>query len=313
MMKFHRLLLSLCMTCLVSWQVFAEAPVVDDSENFAILDDQQAAIEQPVAKAQLDEYGDNSDEVALARDNHESSNNSDSAELLNKLQGLQQDIQELRGQLEVQAHDLKLLQQQQLAFYKDLDTRMRSDATKPVQSAQATPTEQPQELSVGPNVAAVAPKTTLPIQPTEATQPEKQIASGVINSSRSNPANEQISYLAAYDLVKNKHFDDALVAMQAFITQYPQGGYSANAQYWLGELYMVKNNYPKAIEHFETVLKQFPSSSKAAASTLKIGYALAASGKENEARLRLQQVLKNYPDTPTAQLATTKLESIGVS
>lgn len=76
---------------------------------------------------------------------------------------------------------------------------------------------------------------------------------------------------------------------------------------------MVKNNYPRAIEHFETVLKQFPSSSKAAASTLKIGYALAASGKENEARLRLQQVLKNYPDTPTAQLATTKLESLGVS
>lgn len=310
MIKFHRLLLSLCMTCLIPWQVFAEAPVVDDSENFAILDDQQAAIEQPVAKAQLDEYGDNSDEVALARDNHESSNNSESAELLNKLQGLQQDVQELRGQLEVQAHDLKLLQQQQLAFYKDLDARMRSDATKPVQSAQAKP---PHELSIGPNVAAAATKTTPPVQPTEATALEKQITAGIVNSSRSNPANEQISYLAAYDLVKNKHFDDALVAMQAFVAQYPQGGYSANAQYWLGELYMVKNNYPRAIEHFETVLKQFPSSSKAAASTLKIGYALAASGKENEARLRLQQVLKNYPDTPTAQLATTKLESLGVS
>lgn len=154
-----------------------------------------------------------------------------------------------------------------------------------------------------------------PPPPPAAVQQEKPINKGLISTAnaRSNPADEQISYLAAYELVKNKRFDDALVAMQAFVTQYPQGGYTANAQYWLGELYMVKNNYPKAIDHFEIVLKQFPSSSKAAACTLKIGYALAASGKDNEARLRLQQVLKNYPDTPTAQLAATKLESLGVS
>ncbi len=55
---------------------------------------------------------------------------------MNKIQGLQQDIQELRGQLEIQTHDLKSLQQQQLAFYKDLDTRMRGDST---QSAQLSP------------------------------------------------------------------------------------------------------------------------------------------------------------------------------
>ncbi|KTD25601.1 MULTISPECIES: tol-pal system protein YbgF [Legionella] len=315
MIKLHRLLLSLCITCVFPLQGFAEAPVVDDSENFAILDDQQAAVEQPVAKAQLDEYTDTGDEVALAHDNHDSDHTNDNAELLNKLQGLQQDIQELRGQLEVQAHDLKSLQQQQLAFYKDLDARLRPDATKPIQSAQSTPMEQPQELTLGPKVAAAATPAVPAVSSTQpASQPqEKQITAGVVNSSHSNPANEQISYLAAYELVKNKRFDDALVAMQAFIAQYPQGGYTANAQYWLGELYMVKNNYPKAIDHFETVLKQFPSSSKAAASTLKIGYALAASGKEREARLRLQQVLKNYPDTPTAQLAATKLESLGVS
>ncbi|CDZ77828.1 tol-pal system protein YbgF [Legionella massiliensis] len=306
MIKYHRLLLSLCLTCCLPLQVLAEAPVVDDSENFAILDEQQAAIEQPVAKAQLNE--DSDDEVALARDNHDSSS-SDSAELVNKLQGLQQDIQELRGQLEVQAHDLKMLQQQQLAFYKDLDARVRDGSSKSIQSAQLAPAEQPQQE------VAAAPKVNLPTpsQPDQSASEEKIITSGVINTARGNPADEQISYLAAYELVKNKHFDDALTAMQAFISQYPHGGYTANAQYWLGELYMVKSNYPKAIEHFEIVLKQFPSSSKAAASTLKIGYALAASGKDSEAKFRLQQVIKNYPDTPTAQLATIKLESLGVS
>lgn len=305
MIKYYRLLLSLGLTCCLSLQVLAEAPVVDDSENFAILDEQQAAIERPVAKAQLDE--DNDDEVALARDNYNGSNN-DSAELVNKMQGLQQDIQELRGQLELQARDLKLLQQQQLAFYKDLDTRMRGNSNQIVQSPPLPSLDSKQQLAIGSKGLPTTPAHSQPVA-----QEEKLISSGVINAARGNPADEQISYLAAYELVKNKHFDGALTAMQTFIAQYPHGGYTANAQYWLGELYMVKNNYPKAIEHFEIVLKQFPSSSKAAASTLKIGYALAASGKESEAKTRLQQVIKNYPDTPTAQLATIKLESLSVT
>ncbi|WED42410.1 tol-pal system protein YbgF [Legionella cardiaca] len=312
MIKSHRLLLCLCFTWIFSSQVFAEAPVVDDSENFAILDEQQAAIEQPVAKAQLEDIN-NEEEIALAQDNRNS--NDANAGLLDKLQGMQQELQELRGQLEVQAHDLKLLQQQQLAFYKDLDARLRSNPGKSAQSIPTAPQDKPTELSID----SATPKT--PSTPVEtSTKPitgKPEVNTNVqpvsSNSSRGNPADEQISYLAAYDLVKNKRFDDALKAMQTFATQYPQGGYTANAHYWLGELYMVKSNYPKAIEHFEVVLKQFPSSSKAAACTLKIGYALAASGKIDDARLRLQEVLRNYPDTPTAQLATIKLESLGVS
>lgn len=307
MIRYHQLLLCLCLACLIPLQVSAEAPVVDESENFAIFDDQQAATERPVAKAQLAEDSYSDDEVALAHDRQDFAN-SDTAELINKIQGLQQDIQELRGQLEVQSHDLKLLQQQQLAFYKDLDARVRNTPSK--ETAQLLPKDVPQELTIGSQIAATNPVSKqVPVEKqANAIRPEP-----AQSLARNNPADEQISYLAAYDLVKNKRFDEALMAMHHFVSQYPQGGYTANAQYWLGELYLVKNNYPKAIEHFEMVLNQFPSSSKAAASTLKIGYALAASGRNNEARLRLQQVLKNYPDTPTAQLAAIKLETLGVS
>jgi tol-pal system protein YbgF len=306
MIKFHRLLLNLCFICLLPLNAWAEAPVVDDSENFAILDEQQAAIEQPVAKAQLENI-DPEEEIALAKDNHD---NDDNAGLLDKIQSIQQELQELRGQLEVQAHDLKLLQQQQFAFYKDLDVRLRHDPAKTTQSAQTVQSSQPTELLIGPQVATTPNNTIampIAIQQEKANQ-KVATPSSTVNFARINPADEQISYLAAYDLVKNKHFNEALKAMQAFATQYPQSGYTANAHYWLGELYIVKNNYPKAMEHFETVLQQFPSSSKAAASTLKIGYVLAASGKTDDARMRLQQVLKSYPDTPTAQLAIKKLK-----
>ena len=289
----HRLLIAACFACLLPFNVFSEAPVVDDSENFALLDEQQAAYEQPVARQQ-GHANDSDEESALANDNSAPSNGNsgsgNNAVLLDKVQGLQQEVQELRGQLEVQAHDLKLLQQQQLTFYKDLDSRLRN---APVKAAQDAPI-------VGmPTDAKIPPKGVAVQQPVSN------------NAAHTNPADEQISYLAAYELVKNKKFDEALIAMQTFVTQHPQGGYTANAQYWLGELYMVKKNYPEAIEHFEVVLQQFPSSSKSAASLLKIGYALAASGKKQDAIIRLQQVVKNYPDTNTAQLAKTKLGSLG--
>ncbi|MDI1352126.1 MAG: tol-pal system protein YbgF, partial [bacterium] len=143
--------------------------------------------------------------------------------------------------------------------------------------------------------ATLVPKTATPV---------------AVPVSRINPADEQISYLAAYELVKNKRYDDATKAMQVFVQKYPNGGYTANAEYWLGELYLVKKDYPKSLEHFNIVLEKFPSSSKSAASQLKAGYAYAASGNNQEAKARLQNVIKTYPGTPTAKLARTKLDAI---
>jgi tol-pal system protein YbgF len=290
----HRLIFAIYLLCLLpSFTAFAEAPVVDDSENFAFLEEQQqAAQEQPVAREQDDAFDD--DMQPLAKDNTTNTKDTSNAALLDKLQGMQQDIQELRGQLEVQAHDLKLLQEQQLSFYKDLDARIRNTPATSAKNESAT------DLSMGAKEPqAIIQKTTPSIRPITTT------------TIAANPADEQISYLAAYELIKNKHFDEALEAMQAFVTKYPRGGYAANGQYWLGELYMVKKDYAQAMEHFEIVRQQFPSSSKCSASMLKIGYAMAASGNIDGAKERLRDVVKKYPDTNTAQLATAKLQKLG--
>ncbi|KTD57642.1 tol-pal system protein YbgF [Legionella shakespearei] len=325
MIHCKKTIIAACFSLLVPLTVWSEAPVIDDSDNFAIYDGQQVADEAPVVNPKYDQaqmehaqldgsqndgYQSNnypSDEgPALVKEDQggSSANNiNDSARLIDKIQSLQQEVQELRGQLEVQAHDLKLLQQQQVAFYKDLDARLGSSA----QSAQAKP---PTELNIGSKtVTSQTPKMVPPAsnQPKMVKAPATQ---PVIAVSRVNPADEQISYLAAYELVKNKQYDEATTAMQTFVQKYPKGGYTANAEYWLGELYMVKRDYSQAIEHFEIVLQQFPSSSKAAACMLKSGYAYAATGNNEEARRRLQQVIRTYPNTPTAQLASSKLQTI---
>ncbi len=123
---------------MMSW---SEAPVVDDSENFAIISGQQD--QGPVASkydqrqienAPNDGFSSPADDgPALVQDDGASDANN-SAQLIDKIINLQKEVQELRGQLEVQAHDLKTLQQQQLSFYKDLDSRLSGTAGKTVKN-----------------------------------------------------------------------------------------------------------------------------------------------------------------------------------
>ncbi len=300
MIKSCRLILATCIICLLPWAVYAEAPVVDESENFSVYDQAQEENERPLVNSTRqnrsnDDFG-YTDEQPLARETTLSNSNKNNASLLNQIKTLEQEVQELRGQLEEQAHAVKLLQEQLLAYYKDLDARLRNTPSQA--SSKTIPI-------VTPPIPSPAPPVSI-----STTQATKVIPATNNPLHDSNPAEEQIRYLAAFDLIKTKRFDEARKAMQSFVNDYPKGGYTANAQYWLGELYMTQKDYSQAITHFETVLQQFPSSSKSAPSLLKIGYALAASGKKQDAIMRLKQVLKNYPDTNTARLAEAKLKSL---
>lgn len=296
MIQFYRWIITGLLLASCSFQAFSEAPVVDDSENFAMLEEQQDALVQAIEHSQPVDLSDER-EVALVNETmaSDSASEHENAILLGKLQNLQQEVQELRGQMEIQAHDLKLLQQQQLAFYKDLDSRL-SDSKSDDSNKEVALTIDHKKQSD-------------PIQnPTRSITQSKP--GQTPHATNQNPADEQISYLAAYELIEKKQYDAAISAMQAFVQQYPQSGYSANAQYWLGELFLVQKKYSEAMAHFDTVLQLYPSSSKAAASLLKKGYAFAENGQKEEAKQTLHQVVKQYPDTNSARLARAKLETL---
>ena len=79
----------------------------------------------------------------------------------------------------------------------------------------------------------------------------------VATATPENPADEQIAYLAAYNLIKTKQYAAARTAMTNLTARYPKGSYTANAEYWLGELSLADHQPTEALKHFETVLKQF--------------------------------------------------------
>ena len=292
-MKSLRLILAVSLSLFtIIYTGHAQPPVIDESDEYSLaINMAESANENSVAKSaesdnetwQNDTANNDTpnEEQPLVKNKIVEDSEVDGDSLADQVHNLQAEIQELRGQIEVQAHDLKMLQQQQLAFYKDLDNRIQKQKT-----------DAPDEVS---SSASMAP--TLNTNSREST-------------TRSNPADEQISYLAAYEFVKTKQFDQALKAMQQFIEHYPSSGYIANAHYWTGELYLVKNDNQQALKAFNIVLKQFPKSSKAAASELKASVALANLGQLDAARAKLKHIINQYPDTKTAQLAKQKLDSM---
>ncbi len=292
----------------ISLQVMADAPVVDDSENFALLEEQtQVAEESPVAHESYTIHEDGP-EPALAQDAANSATTGHT-DLINKIINLQKEIQDLRGQLEVQAHELNELKQQQLSFYQDLDARLNPASGPSALKSNAIPAA-PNDIDMAPTATH---NNSMPLTQAATKTPSEPIVgqTAISPMARLNPADEQISYLAAYDLVKKKSFPQATIAMQQFLTKYPRGGYSANAHYWLGELYLANKDYTKAITQFDTVIQDFKSSSKYAPSRLKLGYALAGSGRIGEAKEQLLAVASLYPDTSAARLAHIKLEKLG--
>ncbi len=117
-------------------------------------------------------------------------------------------------------------------------------------------------------------------------------------------------YAAAYQTFKNGHYTKAREAFQDFLTSYPTGEYSDNAQFWIGECHFFEKNYEKAILEYEKVTKKFPSSNKVPYALLKQGICFQNLGDKTSARLLLQQVIKDYPNTSQARIARSKLQEI---
>lgn len=209
--------------------------------------------------------------------------------LLSKVNDLQREIQRLRGQLEVQSHELTQLKEQQQAYYNDLDQRI---------SLLASGKSKSPVLSLD---------TTTPTASTISTS--SATAMGATASTTATP-DEEASYNAAYALIEQRKFNEASIAMKAFLQKYPNGKYTANAHYWLGELLLAQHKDSEAINEFNTVIQQYPASNKVSASMLKLGFAYSNLGDTAKAKTTFLNVEKMFPDTTTAQLAHARLESL---
>lgn len=186
-------------------------------------------------------------------------------EIYYQLQQLQREVMELRGQVEEQGYQLQQLKQQSLDRYIDLDRRIGAAGGTP-----AAPAE--------------------PSRPTAAAP----VAGG-----------EAGDYRRAYELVKSQQFAAAIPAFKGFVERYPAGTYTANAWYWLGELYLVSKPQDLAASEqaFKALLDGYPEHGKVPDAMYKLGKVYYLQGKRDRARQLLNRVVAEHGSSGAAKLA----------
>lgn len=200
--------------------------------------------------------------------------------LFAQLQVLQEELRELRGQLEEQAHHLRRLEQQQKDNYLDLDGRLSAlmtggtaataddgSAAAPAATGEAPPAAQPGTDPVPPSATAAAATGDAGLQ----------------------AAGDKAAYELAYELLKQGRMDDALAGFEAFARDFPDSGLLPNAVYWMGEIYLVQNDQQAAIERFSRVVEGYPAHQKAADAHYKLGTLYLQLGDKAQARAHLER------------------------
>lgn len=225
-----------------------------------------------------------------------------------QLATVQQQQQELTGQMQVLQRDLKTLNDQLNSFYQDLSKQITQ--VKNLSGTGATtspPASQPPVSQPTPKKprAIGAPKTTPHSLPSV-----KPGQSGEALSASS--AGGQL-YRQAFEVLLNKQYDLGATQMQAYLKKYPTGKYAPNAYYWLGEMALLKKDNQQALHSFEQVVKQFPQSSKVSDAQYKIALINIQQGKTAVARVRLETIKQQYPQSTAAQLANIQLQQLAGS
>lgn len=200
-------------------------------------------------------------------------------DLASNQQQLQQEVADLKGQLQDFQHQIQQAQMREQNVDQSFDQRIAALE----QGASAVGT------GSGAHTANSAQGFTSPPLGTGGTP--------------SGGRSDYQAYQAAFDRLKNGHNAAAVSAFKNFIKQYPNSRYVANAVYWMGSAYYVDGKYQQAIDKFQQVIQNYPQSAKASDAYLKKANSQIGLKDYQAARATLQTLIKRYPGSTAADVA----------
>ena len=212
------------------------------------------------------------------------------ADMLMRMDNLQNEIQKLRGDLELQSHQLDEIKQRQRDLYVDVDRRLlRLERNEPASGGAGDA-----------NTGSAA---------THATAGQSQTTPAA-NTAPVDSAGEQQAYQKAFDMLRGLRYDQAVTAFRSFLSKYPKGRYAHIAQYWIGEADYAQRKFKEAIGDYQKLIDDYPTSPKLAEAMLKIGYSQYELKNNKAAETILKQLIKSYPGTTEAGQAQNLIQKI---
>jgi tol-pal system protein YbgF len=198
-------------------------------------------------------------------------------QLSQRLDAIEAQMRELRGELEEQQNSNETLRKQQRDLYADLDRRLTALQSGPKAGASGS-------ADGGAGAAGAA--------------------------GADSGGGDQAAYAHAFEALKATDYAGAIARFREMLRSYPQSALAGNAQYWLGEAYYVTHDYDNAAASFRAVGEQYPQSPKVPDALLKLGLTQVDQKKPADARATLRQLVQRFPGTDAARLAASRLQTI---
>ncbi len=233
-------------------------------------------------------------------------NNPALVNMATRLDQLQQDVEQLRGQVQMDGHLIDQLKQRQRDLYVDIDRRLsqlerQSGVSAPSAGAAGTASTAPAAAAP----TAAAPSGAAPAVGTAATAAAAPAANDTAVTDK-----ERQAYQKAFDQLRDLHYGQAITAFRTFLKQYPNGRYSYIAQYWIAEADYAQRDFKQAIIDYGDLIQHYPKNPKVAEAMLKTGYCYYESGQKDAAKKELNQLLQRYPNSTEAGQASNFLQKM---
>lgn len=106
--------------------------------------------------------------------------------------------------------------------------------------------------------------------------------------------------------------EDKISALESLLSKYPKSNYADDALYEIGNAYMQKENYIRALDSYNKLMAQYPKSSYVKRAMLKTALALYNTDKNNEAISIYKDIITQYPGSLEAKESVTAMRNIYV-
>jgi tol-pal system protein YbgF len=213
--------------------------------------------------------------------------------LLKEVETLKAEVAKIRGQAEVQVHQLDTLGKRQNDLYVDLDQRI-SDLANAAKPAPVADTAQPAEAP--PASASLATPAETPVAEVAQLSPA--------------PVVESRTYETALNHFREANYAGAIAGFKGFLKVYPDSALAPNAQYWIGYSYYALKDYKTALAHQQKLVVAYPTSAKVPDAMLNIASNQIALDDLAGGRKTMEELVDKHPGTNAAKLAARRLAAL---
>jgi tol-pal system protein YbgF len=221
-------------------------------------------------------------------------------QLTGRIEELNNQVTQLKVQLERQASDTDLRFQQLQGGGTGLNTAP-PPAGQPGSSTAELPPQSKPPQGAGADPSQPASRSgnlgTL-VTPGRHQQPEESPQQQAAAGGALPAGNAQDQYNYAMGLLTQANYPAAEQAMRAFVQRYPKDPLAGNAQYWLGETFYVRKDYGNAATAFAQGYEKYPKGAKAADDLLKLGMSLTALNQKADACKSYARLQHDFPSPP---------------